>query len=136
MELEILRKKLSTFRTETGKITKVSEELLYEILIAWEEWTGPAKGFYSALGADHRKMASLIGRAKKLKREGQFPTDLFKEIKIAEKPVGLSSALTSGIEVAWTNGRLIRFAEVAQLVDFLNKLPQFQCEACEVKKVG
>ena len=60
----------------------VSDELLYEILLAWEEWTGPSSGFYAAIGADHRKMASLIGRAKKLKREGVFPDSNFKEVKL------------------------------------------------------
>jgi hypothetical protein len=29
-------------------------------------------------------MAGLIGRAKKLKREGVFPEDAFKEIKVSE----------------------------------------------------
>lgn len=70
MEIEILKKKLSTFRSEKGKITKVSDELAVEILLAWEQWTGPASGFYSALGADYRKMAKILGKAKKLKREG------------------------------------------------------------------
>ena len=71
-DLAVLKKKLSTFRSETGKLMNVSDELLFEILIVWEQWTGPASGFYSGLGADHRKMAKLIGRAKRLKREGVF----------------------------------------------------------------
>ena len=78
MDLTILKKKLSTFRTEKERITKVSDELLLDILKAWEEWAGPGSGFYSALGADHRKMASLIGRAKKLRREGFMPSEEFK----------------------------------------------------------
>ena len=65
MDLAILKKKLSTFRSEKGKLMNVSDELLVDILQAWEQWTGPSNGFYSALGADHRKMASLIGRAKR-----------------------------------------------------------------------
>lgn len=119
MDLVILKKKLSTFRTEKGRLTNVSDELLVEILKAWEEWTGPASGFYLALGADHRKMASFIGRAKKLKREGFFPTEEFKEIKIESNKIIPFSENHGGIEVIWEQGRVIRFSHVAQLLEFL-----------------
>jgi len=119
MDLSILKRKLSTFRSETGKLMNVSDELLMELLLAWEGWSGPANGFYSALGVDHRKMAKLMGRAKKLKREGVFPESGFKEIKL-EPSQGLPSSC--GIELAWENGRVIRFAQVELLVDFLKKV--------------
>lgn len=136
MDLEVLRKKISTFRGEGGKLRNVSDELLFEILTAWEHWTGPLKGFYSAIEVDSRKMASLLGRAKKLKREGHFPSEEFKEIKLnsensfsshSEEGQGLSlnegsCFIRSGIEVHWENGKLIRFSQVDQLVDFLKKV--------------
>ncbi len=118
MDLAILKKKISTYKTEGGYLKGVSDELLIEILLAWELWTGPVSGFYSGLGVDHRKMASLMGKAKKLKREGHFAVDAFKEVKVAydEAPrVGVPC----GIELTWDNSKLIRFAEVSQLVDFL-----------------
>ena len=120
MDLAILKKKLSTFRSEKGKLMNVSDELLMELLLAWEAWTGPASGFYSALGVDHRKMAKLMGRAKKLKREGVFPESSFKEIKVESAPTLVSGSC--GIELAWENGRVIRFAQVELLVDFLRKV--------------
>lgn len=119
MDLEILKKRISSYRTPTGRITRVPDELLIDILKAWEVWTGPASGFYTALGADHRKMASLIGRAKKLKREGFFPEENFKEIQLESPAV---SGDCTGIELVWDNGRLIRFLEVDKLVDFLKKV--------------
>lgn len=125
MDLEILKKRLSSYRTPKGRITRVPDEMLMEILLAWEQWTGPGSGFYSALGADHRKMAGLIGRAKKLKREGHFPVEEFKEIKIEESPsnlISLQSGPCQGVEMIWDNGKLIRFSEVDQLVDFLKKV--------------
>ena len=121
MELAILKKKLSTFRSETGKLMNVSDELLYEILVAWEAWTGPASGFYSAIGADHRKMAKLMGLAKRLKREGIFPSEEFKEIKISESTVGANAGPCQGMEILWDNGKLIRFAQVELLIEFLKK---------------
>ncbi len=120
MDLEILKKRLSSYRTPKGRLTRVPDELLVDILLAWEQWTG--SGFYTALGADHRKMAGLIGRAKKLKREGFFPEEVFKEIKVSEP--GSSSPLNpcQGIEIVWDQGKLIRFPEVQLLIEFLKKV--------------
>jgi hypothetical protein len=123
VDLEVLKKRLSSYRTPKGRLTRVPDELLVDILLAWEQWTGPASGFYSSLGADHRKMAGLIGRAKKLKREGFFPEEAFKEIKV-EGSEGFRGPLPPchGVEMVWDNGKLIRFSEVEQLIDFLKKV--------------
>jgi hypothetical protein len=122
MDLGILKKKISTFKTASGKLTSVSDDLLIDILYAWENWTGPARGFYAAIGADHRKMAKLIGRAKKLKREGHFPSEEFKEIRInSESGQIIESTPCSGVEIIWNNGKIIRFSQVDLLVDFLKK---------------
>ena len=121
MDLEILNKKVSSYRDTAGRVRKVSDELLLEILEAWEQWTGPAKGFYTALGVSSKGIASIIRKAKKLKREG-FPTGDFREIKIdsAESASGTSGPCT-GIELIWNQGKLIRFPQVDQLVEFLKK---------------
>jgi hypothetical protein len=84
MDLEVLKKKISTFRGEGGRVLKVSDELLMEILMAWENWSGPAKGFYKAIGVSQKGMASMLGKAKKLKREGHFPVEEFKEVVLEE----------------------------------------------------
>ena len=99
----------------------VSDELLYDLLKAWEQWTGPAKGFYAALGADQRKMAKLIGRAKKLKREGVFPSDEFKEIKLVDSgstPLGDCQ----GIELLIEGGKILRFSQVDLVLEYLKKV--------------
>ena len=121
VDLEILKKKISTFRGEGGRVRKVSDELLMEILTAWEKWTGPANGFYKALGVSQKGISSLIGKAKKLKREGHFPPEEFKEIRVAGDAAAPSLPPCSGIELALGAGKLIRFSEVDQLVDFLKK---------------
>lgn len=122
MDMEILKKRLSSYRTPKGRLTRVPDDLLVDILKAWEQWTGPASGFYSALGADHRKMAGLIGRAKKLKRDGIFPEESFKEIKVEAAAVGSVNGPCQGIEIVWENGKLIRFLQVEVLIDFLKKV--------------
>lgn len=118
MDLEVLKKKISSYRTEGGHLKKVPDELAIEVLMAWEQWTGPASGFYSAIGVTQYKMASVLGRAKRLKREG-FPTDGFKEIKISE---AAAPGSCSGVEIIWDGGKVIRFQRVEQLVDFLKKV--------------
>lgn len=125
MDLEILKKKISSYRTDGGHLKKVSDEVLMDLLLAWEHWTGPAKGFASAIGINRGAIPKLIGKAKKLKREGHFPVSEFKEIKVEESPSNLLSLTTgpcTGMEILWDNGKLIRFQEVNQLVDFLKKV--------------
>ena len=121
MDLEILNKKVSTYRDDAGRVRHVNDELLLDILEAWEQWTGPASGFYTALGVSAKGIASIIKKAKRLKREG-FPSGDFKELKI--DGVGAqpgSSGPCTGIELSWTGGKVIRFPQVDQLLEFLKK---------------
>lgn len=118
MDLEVLKKKISTFRGDGGKVRITDDMLLLEILSEWEKWTGPADKFYKSIGVSSKGMGSIIGRAKKLRREG-FPAQDFKEIKIADS-VNLNPC--SGIEIVWDNGKLIRFPQVEYLIDFLKKV--------------
>ena len=118
MDLEILKKKISTFRGDGGRVKNVSDEVLMEILLAWENWTGSMKRFASALGMHRTSLPKLIGKAKRLKREGHFPVEEFKEIKVSEFP---AAPLCQGIEIVWDKGKVIRFQHVEQLVEFLNK---------------
>ena len=120
MDLEILKKKLSTFKTVGGKVTNVSDELLLEILDAWENWSGTAHGFYTSIGSNHRKMASMMGKAKKLKREGNVIP--FQELQV-EGLTGTDTPvpLFCDIEVQDKN-RVIRFAKVDSLLEYLKKV--------------
>ena len=118
MELEILKKKLSTFKTEGGYLRNVSDDLLVEILNAWESWSGPAKSFYTGIGTNQQKLAFLLGKAKKLKREGYASPGEFEEIKITDNSPSPSKCK---IELVWDN-KTIRFGEVDTVIDFLKKV--------------
>ena len=117
MDLEVLKKKISTFRGDGGKVRITDDILLLEILSEWENWTGPADGFYKAIGVSAKGMGSIIGRAKKLRREG-FPAQDFKEIKIDSTQLNPCT----GLEIVWDNGKVIRFQQVEYLIDFLKKV--------------
>ncbi len=76
-------KKLSSFKTEKGFLTKVSDDLLIEVLNAWENWTRTSKDFYKGIGSNQRKMARMIGKAKQLKTDGHsLPSSQFQEVSI------------------------------------------------------
>jgi hypothetical protein len=123
MDMEVLKKKISTFRGDGGRVRITDDALLMEILMAWEQWKGPIKKFYQAIGISHAGMASIMGKAKKLRREGHFPAEEFKEIKLADGDGSQVSSLAgcNVIELNWENGKLIRFGQVEQLIDFLRK---------------
>lgn len=118
MELEVLKKKLSTFRTKEGHLRKVNDDLLAEILNAWENWTGTPKSFYTGIGINGKKMAAIIGKAKKLKRKGYMAGE-FREVKIE---TAVPSHGDYSVELVWEGGRIIRFGGVDLVVDFLRKV--------------
>jgi hypothetical protein len=122
MDLTVLSKKISSYRTSSGKITNLPNELLAEILHAWEQWNGPAQGFYKTLGVDYRKFGSIMGKAKQLKRDGAFDGLNFTEITLdQETGQVMELAPCSGVELVWEGGRIIRFSRVEMLLDFLKK---------------
>ncbi len=120
MDSTTLQKKLSTYVSEKGRLRNVSEELLFEVLSAWENWNGTAKSFYREIGFSQKQMAKIIGRAKKLKREGYFGEAKFKEV---QPPAEQVSGFQGGqlIEVALADGKVIRFPHVDQLLEFIKK---------------
>ena len=124
MDLTVLRKKISSYRTPTGQIRNLPDDLLGEILHAWEQWTGTSKGFYQELETNQKKLAGIIGRAKKLKREGVFNGVDFTEITVEgsdERSCPPSSAPGGcNIELVYKDN-IIRFGSPELLIDFLKK---------------
>ena len=121
MDMEVLKKRISTFRTEGGVLRIADDQLYMEILVAWEQWKGSSKDFFRAIGVSKSGLAAIIGKAKRMRREGHFPVEEFKEVKVAENTMSQLPPC-SGIEVTWESGKLIRFSQVEQLIDFLKKV--------------
>lgn len=126
MDMITLKKKLSTYVTAKGQLRNLNEDMLYEVLVAWENWTGPSADYYRSLGFTYKQMASVIGKAKKLKREGYYGTGEFKPVKV--DGIAASAGIEDGsatpcqnAEVVWHDGRRIRFQNVDLLLDFLKK---------------
>jgi hypothetical protein len=126
MDIVTLKKKLSVYVSEKGQLRNLNEEILYEVLVAWENWTGASTEFYRSLGFSHKQMAGLIGKAKRLKREGHFGASEFKQVKIEPAEHGDLGGISTidpcfGAEILWSGGRVIRFHNVDLLLDFLKK---------------
>lgn len=123
MDNVTLKKKLSTYLSDKGQLRNLSDEVLFEVLIAWENWQGTGKEFYRSLGFSHRQLAGILGKAKKLKREGHFGESDFKPVKVeGAGPEYTSSTGPCGVaEIVWNGGKVIRFSQIEALLDFLKK---------------
>ena len=121
MDSNILKKRLSSFRSEKGRFSKISDELLVDILKAWETWTGTSREFYKSLGLGKNQLGAIIRDGKKLIKRGVVSNGEFKEVKL-ESLVGGQGGMTGPIELSWEKGKVIRFSQVEILVDFLKKV--------------
>ena len=77
------------------------------------------------LGVTMRQLVILVEKAKKVIRDGGYPMSDFKEVKVESSPsnlVSLRGGPCMGVEIMWDNGKLIRFQQVEQLIDFLKKV--------------
>jgi len=119
MDNQVLKKRLSSFKTEKGSLTKVNDDLVVDILRAWEAWTGGSKEFYQSLGLSYQQLGNMIKKGKRLAKRGNYGSGEFKEIKL-DGLVATSSGMP--IEISWDKGKVIRFSQVEALVDFLKKV--------------
>ena len=122
MENIVLKKKLNTYKNENGKLRNVGDEVLFEFLRSYEQWTRTAKEFYQDIGLSKMQFTALMKKSKQLNRDGRFTdTSEFKEIQIEGSTSSVSTPLNGGIELSWSEGKVIRFSQVEQLVEFLKK---------------
>jgi hypothetical protein len=120
MDNAILKKRLNTFKSAKGTLRQVSDEVIMEVLRAWESWPGQSKEFYQNIGLSKQQLAILIGKGKRLVKSGTFADGgEFKEIKV----IAPSNAnCQNPIVLKWEKGKVIKFSQVDQLVDFLKKV--------------
>lgn len=123
MDNAILKKRLNTFKTgKSGQLRAVSDEVVMDVLHAWENWRGTATELYRELGLSKMQMVTMIQKAKRLVKSGVIPQSEFKEVKIAESGSPAPGCVGHVVELTWDQGKVIRFAGVELLVDFLKKV--------------
>lgn len=118
MEMAVLKKRLNTYKSSNGRLNKVDEEVVMDVLRGWEQWQGSAADLCREIGLSKMQLVTMIQKAKNLVKKGATVGSEFKEIKVASPP----SDSGSKIELIWNGGRLIRFSGVDQLIEFLNRV--------------
>jgi hypothetical protein len=122
MDNAVLKKRLNTFKSAKGTLRKVSDEVVIDVLRAWENWSGTAAELYRELGLSKMQLVTMIQKAKRLIKSGVVAESDFKEVKVATSSQSTFSEDCRVIELVWAEGKLIRFGQVEQLVDFLKKV--------------
>lgn len=122
MDNSVLKKRLNTYKSSKGTLCKISDDVIMEVLRAWESWPGTSKDFYQDIGVSKQQLAIIIKKAKQLVKSGVSVDGDFKEIKI-ESATGqvLPDGPCTGVELIWANDKIIKFFQVDLLVEFLKK---------------
>jgi len=121
MDNAILRKRLNTFKAgKSGRLQDISDEVVIDLLRAWENWAGTTADLCRELGMSAAQMAVIIKKGKQLIKSGVVTESEFKEITPPDASGG-SMVPCSAIELNWSKGTVIRFPRVDDLLDFLKK---------------
>lgn len=121
MDVSVLRKRLNTFKSGKGVLSKVSDEVVFGVLRAWENWPGSTADLYRELGLTKMQMVVMIKKGKKLVKSGVMAESDFSELKIEPWDASPAVSQVGIIELQWEAGRIIRFSHVDHLLDFLRK---------------
>jgi hypothetical protein len=121
MDNTVLRKKLNTYKSPKGVLKGLSNEVILDILQAWQNWPGSTADLYRDLELSKGQMSALIRAGKKLIKSGAVVESEFKEVKV-ESPAVNDDNCKAPITMRWDKRKVIRFSQVDQLVDFLNKV--------------
>lgn len=121
MDQTVLKKRLNTYKSSEGRLNNIDDEVVIDVLRAWEQWQGSSAELYRELGLSKMQLVTIIQKAKKLVKEGALAGSDFKEVKVEPK---MPSGEGYGIEVSLGGDKLVRFSEVTQLVEFLKAVEQ------------
>jgi hypothetical protein len=119
MENAILKKRLNTYKSSKGTLKDVSNEVILEVLRAWENWPGTAADLYRELGISKMQMVTMIQNAKRLIKSGAVVESEFREIAVAGGAA--PNGPCQGIELGLNDGKVLRFPSVDPLIEFLKK---------------
>ena len=120
METTVIRKRLNTFKSAKGTLRRVADDVVMEVLRGWESWTGSAADYYREIGISKQQLWVLIKKGKNLVKSGKVLESEFQEIGLSA--VGHSVVPNSGgIEFQLDATRMIKFAQVDQLIEFIKK---------------
>ena len=121
METAIIRKRLNTFKSGAGKLIRVSDDVVMEVLRSWEAWPGATVEYQREIGLSKQQLAIMIKKGKKLVKSGVVRDGEFRQIDIAAA-AGLAAGDAMMMTVKLDGGRAVSFCQVDHVVDFLRKM--------------
>ena len=113
----ILKKRLNTFKNSKGSLFGVPNDLVIDILRAWEGWTGSSKSFYQSIGVKKEQLSFLIKKGKKLFKDGKEKLGPFIPVEIKPSTDCPKAPMILNLD----RKKSIRFYQVDHLVEFLKK---------------
>lgn len=122
MDNAVLKKRLNTFKSGKGTLRQVSDDVVMEVLRAWEQWSGTTADLYRDLGLSKMQLVTMIQKAKRLVKSGIVTESEFKEVKVVPSSGADFGSCNGAITMKWAEGKVIKFSQVDQLVDFLKKV--------------
>ena len=121
METAIVKKRLNTFKSGKGTLTRVSDDVVMEVLRGWESWPGRAADYYREIGISKQQLWVLIKKGKNLVKSGAVTESEFKEMSLPMAGATAGGFDGVGMELRLERNRAIRFSQVDHLVEFLKK---------------
>ncbi len=115
----ILKKRLNTCKTAKGNLVKIPDDLIIDVIRAWERWPGTAKSFYCNIGIKKQQLANIIKKGKRLFKDGNEKLGPFIPVEVKQAETNDSNKIP--IILKWDKKKSIRFYQVDHLVEFLKK---------------
>jgi hypothetical protein len=115
----ILKKRLNICRTSKGNLSKIPDDLIIDIIRAWERWPSTAKSFYCNIGIKKQQLANIIKKGKRLFKESKEKLGPFIPVEVKQPEASDNNKVP--IILTWDKKRSIRFYQVNHLVEFLKQ---------------
>jgi len=116
-ENTILKKRLNTFKNAKGALYGLSDDLIIDLVKAWERWPGTAKSFYQSIGIKKQQMGFIIKKGKQLFKDGKEKLGPFIPVEIKPSTDCPKAPMILNLD----RKKSIRFYQVDHLVEFLKK---------------
>ena len=84
MDNAVLKKRLNTYKNSQGRLQNVSDDVVMEVLRAWENWPGSTADLYRELGLSKMQMVIMIKKGKKLVKSGVVTESELQEVTTQE----------------------------------------------------
>jgi hypothetical protein len=103
MDNNILKKRLNIFKGSNGKLKNISDEVVIEVLRAWEQWSGTTASLYRELELSKMQMVIIIKKAKSLVKLGYTDDYDFNEVEVDRPSQNYLPSANCSIELVWQN---------------------------------